>query len=173
MSKLKCMAILLALSAGSSSIAGSEQGGIGYAMLASKRLAMATVAIEQKMARCEALAVALDSSELRRLSLPSDQLRTVLSYFNVKANNECLQPEAGNFVLVAEVVSAVEKDSKPLSVQEDVAELVLMGFRREIEFEESYLRLPANVRSQLDIMPALKRPFDLIGTLEVLQQTVN
>ena len=139
--------------------------------LAQRRLAAAVVALNQRMAACNKKKGVLAPHALQRLQLTPEQLRLVLAYFSLKADNQCIREAARDYMVAAYVREHAEPNRQPILAEEETGHLsglVLDNNLRELEYEARYLALPKDLRRRLEAIKALRVPFDPIETAKRL-----
>lgn len=120
----------------------------------------AIVLVDEVETQCYADRGILDSSTFDGLELNNGQIRTVLSYFYYRNLAECTETAVSYFLLKGAVLASLNPD-----VANDIGEsnaLILQPHVSAVEREADYLQLPEGLREHLDNIEALKTPFDLM-----------
>ena len=145
--------------------------------LARGRLAEATTKLKERMESCRNREIILPSGTFAHVDLTNGELRTALSYFSVRANNNCIEEQAKNFAIasyIAQRAGIVSKDSASGAESPGLESLVLDSWWRQLQLEAKYRELPKDRRNQLAGIEVLREPFDLLESakaIKLMQQT--
>lgn len=126
----------------------------------------AVVLVNEVETQCYSDRAILDSNILDGLELSAGQTRTILSYFYYRNLAECTETAVSHFLLKAAVLASLNP-----GVADDVREsnaLIMQPHVSAVEREVDYLQLPTDLREHLDNIEALKKPFDLMLSADLL-----
>ncbi|HEB92558.1 MAG TPA: hypothetical protein ENI94_03645 [Gammaproteobacteria bacterium] len=130
--------------------------------------------LEKNIEKCEILERnnVLDPTLLQRLPLTDQEKRTSLGYFLYIAQNECYGAELfAKIHLEFAQLKYMEKYYKGKNIkniektEQYLDSICCMVSRRHFESKWKYLKIAPEIRKELERMPELQKPFDVIKSV--------
>lgn len=126
----------------------------------------AIVSVDNVEAQCYADRATLSPNVFDGLKLNAAQTRTVLSYFYYRTLTDCTETAVSNFLLKAAVLSSLNPE-----IASDISEsnaLITQPHVSLVKREVEYMQFSTELRTRLENIEALKTPFDLMSSSELL-----
>lgn len=126
----------------------------------------AVVDLNEIETQCYAARETLQPGIFKGLELSAEQVRTTLSYFYYRNLAKCTEAAVSNLVLKGAILASLNPE-----IAGDIADgnaLITHPHVSAIKRETEYMLLPVELRKNLDSIEALKNPFDLMSSGDLL-----
>ena len=158
--------IFIALSLLISGLANSKEVSPSIHELAKADFTNSLVNLAEREKKCSNVSTVLPSKALHATGLNNEQLRVALRYFYLKNNIVCTKTAVSEFVITLSVLNQVEiEQGMPTTPG---ASLPLTNWIYMLEAKQNFNKLPAKLKSELQKVDELNKPFDVMKSLEVL-----
>lgn len=161
---MRLLALTLSISFASAACAADVS--VTVDTLARKNLADSVSKLADKEVECRKNAVELPSDKIKAVGLSKDQLKDAIAFHYLNSFTACSYPEASNVVVNLQVLNALQSEASESAGS--ATQLIVGDLSKLLKLKVDYLSIPESKRNQLEAIPNINKPFDMIKTAESL-----